>query len=183
MTVGEPIGLLGLRALPCADVTFKGAEILLAERAETSRLIYVLGVLSLFTSACASAAAMEAMERAWSYAGERYQGGRMIEQYDAIRLMYAKNRACVESAVTRLLEDAQSFQGDDEDSWVLPLRSKASASEAAVNAVLDSVQMLGGYGYMRDYGIEKRLRDTVALSLLPLDSTRSCLLSQIMLRP
>ena len=38
------------------------------------------------------------------------------------------------------------------------------------------MQCLGGYGYMRDYGLEKRLRDVVALGLLPCDPTRLALL-------
>lgn len=55
-------------------------------------------------------------------------------------------------------------------------RAKAAASAAAVNAGLDAIQVLGGYGYMRDYGVEKRFRDAATLSVLPLDGTRLLLI-------
>ncbi len=45
-----------------------------------------------------------------------------------------------------------------------------------MNALLDAIQIHGGYGYMRDYGIEKRFRDAVTLSLLPFDNTRLALM-------
>lgn len=62
-------------------------------------------------------------------------------------------------------------------SVVEALRVRAIVGRSIVRAASDAVQVLGGYGYMREFGQEKRLRDAIMLSLLPLDGTRAALLA------
>jgi alkylation response protein AidB-like acyl-CoA dehydrogenase len=59
---------------------------------------------------------------------------------------------------------------------VAALGIKVSVTESAVRVCTDAVQVLGGYGYMRDYGLEKTMRDAAVLSLLPLSNARAELL-------
>ncbi len=54
--------------------------------------------------------------------------------------------------------------------------SKLFASDVAMKVTVDALQIFGGYGYMRDYGVEKAMRDAAVLSLLPLSNARAELL-------
>lgn len=173
--VGPPVGLIGTRALACADVDFDGVKALAVEELEPGSIARLLARTKLFTAACACGTATAALQAARQYAAERYQGGKVIEGHDAVRLLYAKNMAAVESATAALIAVAEAFDDKGMDSWIRSIRAGAAASEASVTAAVDAVQILGGYGYMRDFGLEKRLRDAVALSVLPIDGTRAVL--------
>ncbi len=174
--VTENNGLLGIRAVPCADISFDGAKPESVKNIKTADSVYLFSILSLFLSSCACGTSLKAIEKAFAYARDRYQGGKFIIEYDAIKLMYSKNKAGIQSARAAILQAAENVKKEDKHSLSQCFSAKISASEACVNATLDAIQMHGGYGYMRDYGIEKRFRDVTALSLLPLDCSRTALL-------
>jgi alkylation response protein AidB-like acyl-CoA dehydrogenase len=100
----------------------------------------------------------------------------MICEHDAVALMYARGMAGVESSLAAVVQAARQCDRPSRRGALAAIRAKILASEVARGALADAVQMLGGYGYMRDYGIEKRFRDAVTLSLLPADNTRLALL-------
>jgi len=52
------------------------------------------------------------------------------------------------------------------------LSTKLAVTERAVALCTDAVQILGGYGYMAEYGLEKAMRDAAVLALLPLSNSR-----------
>lgn len=174
--VMESSGLLGIRAVPCADVSFDGAKPASVTKIKSSDSVYLFSILSLLLSSCACGTALRAIEKAFAYAKDRYQGGKFIIEYDAIKLMYSKNMAGLKSARAAILQAAENVKKEDKRSLSQCFSAKINASEACVNAALDAIQMHGGYGYMRDYGIEKRFRDAAALSSLPLDCSRTALL-------
>lgn len=176
LEVGAPLDLIGVRVQPSADVTFDGCTVLAVQPFDMSHLTWFLALASLFTAACACGTAAAALTAAGSYAAERYQGGRRIEAHDAVKLLLAKSQAAVWTARAGVVEAARGFDNADAATWAQAIMAKVAASQATVGATLDAIQVLGGYGYMRDYGVEKRLRDAVALSLFPLDSTRLSLL-------
>jgi alkylation response protein AidB-like acyl-CoA dehydrogenase len=71
---------------------------------------------------------------------------------------------------------AVSHLAEEETDLVAALGTKVSVTESAVRVCTDAVQILGGYGYMRDYGLEKAMRDAAVLSLLPVSNARAELL-------
>ena len=174
LEVKEPIGLIGIRACPCADVVIKNSVKPLKIIPADELFHYVISLISLFSSACACSTALSAIEKASSYAKERYQGGNLIIEYDVIKQMISQNRGLLETCRDSILKSAEKFS-DDRSSWVDVMNSKIFASEVTVNACLDAIQVFGGYGYMRDYEVEKRFRDAVALSLQPFDTSRASL--------
>lgn len=174
--MSEDIGLLGIRAVPCADVSFNGALPESVTKIKTADSIYLFSLLSIFLSSCACGTASKAVEKAFAYAKDRYQGGKFIIEYDAIKLMYFKNKAGIQSARAAIIRAGENMRKENKHSLSRCFSAKISASEACVQAVLDAIQMHGGYGYMRDYGVEKRFRDVTSLSLLPLDCSRTALL-------
>ncbi len=176
MKLSQPAGLLGIRTVSCIDAAFEATPVISGTKDGLDALLYTIAILSLFNSACAYATAGAGLKKAWEYTEQRYQGGWMIENYDAIKLMYSKNKALIESSKTAILSVADNFETSSSKSMQEFIRVKISATENAVKALLDAIQMHGGYGYMRDYGIEKRFRDAVTLSLLPVDNTRLSLM-------
>ena len=174
--VGEPVGLMGARALGCADVVFEHAPVVGSAGMGFDDVLELVGMLSLYSATCACATAAEGLRQAWEYAGQRYQGGVMIEKHDAVALMYARSTAGVESSMEAIKQAARKCDSPSRQGALAAIRAKVLATEVARGALADAIQMMGGYGYMRDYGIEKRFRDAVTLSLLPADNTRLALL-------
>jgi alkylation response protein AidB-like acyl-CoA dehydrogenase len=183
VTVGEPLGRLGLRALPCADVSVTGAPLLACTPFPARDLGWTFGLLGLLLGACAGGTAAAAVAAARAYARDRVQGGVTIDRHEAVALMLETGQAGVDAARGALFAAADGFDDDDPATWTAALRAKIATAPIATAAALDAVQCLGGYGYMRDYGLEKRLRDVVTLGLLPLDATRLALLCRDAPRP
>jgi len=172
----EETPLMGARVLRCADVGFIGARPSAFAPVRQGDLVYLLSTLSLFLAACACATAQRSIGIAREYSKERYQGGGMIDGHDAVKLLLEMNRSSLQTSADAVGVCAARFD-PTEAKMISCLQAKAAASKAAVNACLDAIQIHGGYGYMRDYGVEKRFRDAATLSLLPLDGTRLLLLA------
>jgi alkylation response protein AidB-like acyl-CoA dehydrogenase len=176
VAASAPLGLLGIRAVRAADIELEAARVICSTKVEMHDVLHYAALSALFTSACACASAEVAILEAWEYAGQRYQGGGMIERYDAVAAMYGKNVAALETSRRAILHAAESWSDDDPNTWRDCLRIKLQVTDATRAAASDAIQIHGGYGYMRDYKVEKRFRDIVTLSLIPLDNTRLALM-------
>jgi len=158
---------------------FSNATPFAIRKIKRDEIMYILSMQAFFYATSALATATRALSQAWEYALERYQGGTFISNYDAIRLLYEKNLSRIKTHERALFALAENLTPGSEGVYKEIIQTKIAVNESSVNATMDAIQMLGGYGYMRDYGIEKRFRDAVALSLLPLDSTRLSMLSTL----
>lgn len=177
LKVGAPVPLLGARALPCADVEARDALLLAwsdLSNVEVGRLLAELSIALLASAAGSASASAEAASR---YAQERRQGGVPIERHEPVALLVAASHANVACARAVLAESASALERDVPGCVIHALRARGTAGRAIVRATTDAIQVLGGYGYMREFGLEKRLRDAITLSLLPLDGTRAALLA------
>jgi len=99
-----------------------------------------------------------ALTAAKNYANERYQFGKPILSQQGIAFKLADMETAVESA--KLLLYRAAFLYDQK----LPCKKEASmaklfASQTAMNVAIDAIQVLGGYGYMKDYPVERYFRD------------------------
>ncbi len=103
-----------------------------------------------------------ALEAAARYARERYQGGAEIGRHPAVRLLLGEVAARVAAAAGHVhaaaAAAARSELGPLEAAGV-----KLAVCGLCRDAVSDALQVLGGYGYMEDYRLEKRLRDALTL--------------------
>jgi alkylation response protein AidB-like acyl-CoA dehydrogenase len=98
------------------------------------------------------------LEIAISYAKERKQFGRAIAEFEMIQWKLAKARTELDAA-RLLIHRAASLADEGRPFGVAASKGKLYASEAASRAANDSLQVLGGYGYLRDYPVERHLRD------------------------
>jgi alkylation response protein AidB-like acyl-CoA dehydrogenase len=113
-------------------------------------------------SAIAAGNASGALKAAREYAATRYQGGAMIGEHPAVRKLLALSEARVEAAFAFLLQTA-GFACAKWDFLRRCAIAKLMTTDWAFSAVTDALQVFGGYGYMEDYGMEKRLRDAIVL--------------------
>jgi alkylation response protein AidB-like acyl-CoA dehydrogenase len=99
-----------------------------------------------------------ALEAAAAYAKERRQFGRPIGAFQAIRFKLADMATLVEAA--RLLtERAADLKDAGQKTTLISSQAKVYASEAAVKVAEEAIQIHGGYGYCKDYPVEKFWRD------------------------
>jgi alkylation response protein AidB-like acyl-CoA dehydrogenase len=99
-----------------------------------------------------------ALDAALAYAKERRQFGKPIAAFQAIRFKLADMATAVHAA--RLLTERAADEKDrGGKTTLLSAQAKVYASEVAVRVGEDAVQVLGGYGYCKDYPVEKFWRD------------------------
>ncbi len=110
------------------------------------------------TASFAVGVARAAMEHAVAYARERRQFGRPIADLQAIQFMLADMATGIEAA--RLLTWKASWLLDQgQRNTLVSSHAKRFAADMAMKVTTDAVQVFGGYGYMKDYPVEKLMRD------------------------
>lgn len=155
---------LGLRgsetvAVHLEDVRL-GPEHLLGEPGEGYR--YALGALEggrLGIAAQAVGIAGAALEHAVAYAAEREQFGRPIKDFQGLRFKLARMGLRVEASRALLHRAARVYMKGETRQRMLSSMAKLEASEAAMEVTREAVQVLGGYGYTREYPVERLFRD------------------------
>lgn len=101
-----------------------------------------------------------ALEQAVAYAKKRFQFGKPIIENQGLQWMLAEMATQVEAARAFLYQVADRFdRGDDEQVEPQTAMVKIFASDVAMQVSTDAVQVLGGYGYMEDYPLERMMRD------------------------
>jgi alkylation response protein AidB-like acyl-CoA dehydrogenase len=98
------------------------------------------------------------LDEASKYASERKQFGRLLNRFQAIQFMLADMATDVESA-RLLIYHASRLKDADQDYIRVAAMGKLFASEAAIRCANRAIQIHGGYGYTRDYPVERFLRD------------------------
>jgi acyl-CoA dehydrogenase len=108
--------------------------------------------------------ARAALEHALAYARERHQFGRPIAELQAIQFMLADMASDVEAA--RLLTWKAAWLLDEgQRNTLVSSHAKRFAADIAMKVTTDAVQIFGGYGYTRDYPVEKLMRDAKLIQI------------------
>lgn len=164
---------LGLAVLPVQDVVFENAVI------PKELMVQEVSFFNGFHEACLASVALgmgkEAFEIAMNYAIQRYQGGRRICEHDAVKMLLSQMSLSIE-IIDALIEKTINNAGQKTPSFC-----SAYAADAAEKVCLDAVQILGGYGYMRDFRVERILRDakTFQSCVAPIQQKMRCIDFQI----
>jgi len=103
--------------------------------------------------------AQGALDAARDYIKERKQFGKAIAEFQGIQFMIAEMAMQVEAARQITYRAAAASERNDPDLTFLGAASKCFASDVAMKVTTDAVQLLGGYGYTRDYPVERMMRD------------------------
>lgn len=109
--------------------------------------------------------AQGALDAAVNYAREREQFEKKIVSFQAIQHMLADMATQIEAARALVYAVARYIDSNPRDISKVSAMSKVFPSDIAMKVVVDAVQIFGGYGYMRDYPIEKMMRDAKILQI------------------
>jgi alkylation response protein AidB-like acyl-CoA dehydrogenase len=161
--VGKKEDKLGLRASPTVQLTFDNmrvpADNLLGD--ETQGFVYAMQSLDngrLGIAAQAIGIARAALEHSVVYAGERKQFGKAIKEFEAIQFKLA-DMAMRVAASRALLHAAAAAKDRGQNIRQFSSMAKLMASETAMWVTTQAVQIFGGYGYVKDYPVERLMRD------------------------
>lgn len=111
-------------------------------------------------AACSLGAAAACLERAIAYARERRQFGRPIAEFQNTQFTLADMASELEAARLMVWRAASKLDRSAPDATVAAAMAKRLATDLGFSIVDRALQLHGGYGYIRDYGIERYLRDT-----------------------
>jgi alkylation response protein AidB-like acyl-CoA dehydrogenase len=103
--------------------------------------------------------AQGALDEAINYSRERIQFGKPIISFQAVQHMLADMATQVEAARALVLTTARMIDGGLKNYTLPSSMAKLFASDVAMKVTTDAVQILAGYGYMREYPVEKMMRD------------------------
>jgi len=165
LSYGRNEDKMGMKGAINSQLFFKNLEVpaenLIGEEGTGFvNLMQVLACSRLFCAAQAVGISQGALEEAINYARNRVQFGKPIAALTPIQFMIADMTAAVEGARLMTLESAELFdRGELHTAATQAALAKFVASDTAMKVTCDAVQVLGGYGYMKDYPVERMMRD------------------------
>jgi acyl-CoA dehydrogenase len=166
---GKKEDKMGQRASDTADVLFEDVRVpaanLVGKEGDGFKIaMKTLDYARPTVAAMSVGVARAAFEHAMKYAKERVQFGAPIAMNQAIHFLLADMAMDIEAARLLTLKSAwlldQGRRNTKESSF-----AKAFAADLAMRVTTDAVQIFGGYGYMRDYPVEKLMRDAKLLQI------------------
>jgi len=163
-SVGKIEKKMGFKGYPTAELIFEDVKIPQGNRVgpEGEGFIIVMQAfeaLRVFVGTMALGIAAGAMEYAANYARERYQFGRPIAEFQAIRFMLADMAMKINAGKGLIYTAAKKVDRKEKDARFYASMAKCYCSDMAMRVTTDAVQILGGYGYMKDHPVERMMRD------------------------
>ncbi len=169
LSFGKSEHKLGMRCSETSEVIFDNVKVHQKYRIGEEGDGFKLAMTSFnssrpFIAAAAVGVASGAFEYARDYAKERKAFGKAIAEFQAIQFMLADMAMEIEAA--RLLWQKAAWQLDNGQMAAhLSAMCKCYAADMAMKVTTDAVQILGGYGFCRDYPVEKMMRDAKILQI------------------
>jgi alkylation response protein AidB-like acyl-CoA dehydrogenase len=163
LSVGKKLDKLGMRSSDTAELVFEDLEVrpgsVIGEVHSGFRdTMRNLAGGRISIAALSAGIGLGAMAEAIAYAKERRQFGRAIAEFQAIQWMFADMGTELEAG--ELLTLRAAYLKDAGKPYVQEAAmAKLFASEAAMRATIKTVQILGGYGYIQEYPVERFMRD------------------------
>ncbi len=168
ITKSDPVFSLGLHACPAVDLKMAGVKgTLIGQEKEGTKYFNEASDRMHAAVAAMQCGIMKgSFQEALSYSQERFQGGCEIINWSGLRMMLAQMAVQVKVAEMVVSEAALAVEQQEPD-WNISTRAAAlHLSDLACKLTTDGIQILGGYGYMKDYGQEKRFRDAKQVQAL-----------------
>ena len=155
---------LGIRGSPTAQILFEDVRVPAANRLGDEGAGFKIALAVLDRSrpgigAQALGIAEGAFDYALSYAKERNQFGQAIAGFQGIQFMLADIATQIEAARNLVFRAATKVDAKSPDLTKVAAMAKLFASDMAMKVTTDCVQILGGYGYISDYPVERMMRD------------------------
>ncbi len=167
---GKKENKMGIRASNTSEVLFEDVfvpeENVLGKEGGGFRIaMTTLDISRPMVGAMAVGIARAAYEHAVSYAREREQFGKPISSFQAIQFKLANMAMKIEAARLLVLQAAFKVDRQEKHLSAHSAMSKAFAGDMAMEVTTDALQVMGGYGYMKDYPMEKYMRDAKIMQI------------------
>ena len=163
-TFGKKENKMGIRASATRELVFQDCRIPKANLLSKEGMGFIVAMKTLDQSRPGVAAqalgiAAGALEEAVRYSRERRQFGKPIAAFQGLQFMLADMATQVEAARTLVYAAARYIDSGAKEVSKISAMAKLFASDTAMRVTTDAVQVLGGYGYMKEYPVEKMMRD------------------------
>lgn len=164
VTFGAKEKKLGIKGSPTREVYFDGVRLpadrmIGAEGTGFETAMRTLDHTRVTIAAQAVGVAQGALDYALQYAQERQQFGKNIAEFQGLQFMLADMGMKVEAARQLTYAAAGRSERGDSDLTFFGAAAKCFASDVAMEVTTNAVQVLGGYGFTRDYPVERMMRD------------------------
>jgi len=171
LSIGKHENKLGIRGsstveIILEDVTVPATNILSQEGAGFSIIMKTLDLTRIPVAAQALGIAQGALDYAIQYTKERVQFGKPLFSFQGLQWMMADMATQVEAARHLTYKAASIFEDNPKNMDRVPkdmvrysAMAKLFAAETAMKVTTDAVQLLGGYGYVKEYPVERMMRD------------------------
>ncbi len=155
---------MGIRGSPTAELSFRGVRVPDSHRVGAEGDGFRIAMRTLDRSRPGIAAqavgiAQGALEVAAAYANERKQFGKPIAEFQMIAAMLADMDAATEAARQLLYKACTEIESGAADAARWSAMCKLVAGDTAMRVTTDAVQVLGGYGYIDEFPVERMMRD------------------------
>lgn len=163
-TFGEPERKMGIKGSPTRELRFDGTRIpgdrIIGEPGTGLKLaLRTLDHTRITIGAQAVGIAQGALDFSLGYVKERQQFGKRIADFQGIQFMLADMAMELEAARQLMYVAAAKSERNDADLAFFGAAAKCYASDVAMRVTTDAVQLLGGYGYTKDFPVERMMRD------------------------
>jgi alkylation response protein AidB-like acyl-CoA dehydrogenase len=163
-TFGKKENKLGIRASTTRELVFQDCRVPKENLIGKEGMGFIVAMKTLDYSRPGVAAqalgiAAGALDEAIKYSRERRQFGKPICSFQGLQFMMAEMATKVEAARCLIYQTARAIDAGEKDISKLSAMCKLFASDVAMEVTTNAVQIFGGYGYMKEYPVEKMMRD------------------------
>jgi alkylation response protein AidB-like acyl-CoA dehydrogenase len=164
VSFGAPEKKLGIKGSPTREVyldnVLVGPERMIgAEGTGFRTAMRTLDHTRVTIAAQAVGIAQGALDAATTYVQQRQQFGKKVAEFQGVQFMLADMAMKLEAARQLTYAAAARSERDEPDLTYFGAAAKCFASDAAMQITTDAVQLLGGYGYTKDFPVERMMRD------------------------
>ncbi|MCP4682442.1 MAG: acyl-CoA/acyl-ACP dehydrogenase [Desulfobacterales bacterium] len=163
VTISEPVVSLGLRGCPVADLTLENVHIPKSNRLKGKAPEKMYASIAEKFRGPVAAMSLGILKGAYlaarNYAKDRYQAKKQIIEHHMVRRMLSEMVSWIDVASLSVEQACILADNGNKDSRTRLLSVQKVVTQKVSRATDDAVQVLGGYGYMHEYGQEKKMRD------------------------
>lgn len=163
-TFGKKENKMGIRASSTRELIFQDCRVPAANLLSREGMGFLVAMKTFDMSRPGVAAqalgiAAGALDEAVQYSRQRRQFGKPISSFQGVQFMLADMATQVEAARALVYQAARYIDAGAKNVSKISAMCKLFASDTAMKVTTDAVQILGGYGYMKEYPVEKMMRD------------------------
>jgi alkylation response protein AidB-like acyl-CoA dehydrogenase len=155
---------MGWNAQPTRAVIFENARVPVQNRLGDEGIGFKVAMAGLDggrinIAACSLGGAQSALDKALAYMKERKAFGKRLDEFQALQFRVADMATEIEAARTFVWRAAAALDRKDGDASMLCAMAKRFGTDVGFEVANQALQLLGGYGYLSEYGMEKIVRD------------------------